>query len=159
VVPNANLEGITWLPTAGLLLAAERNPRGLLELAPDRGLGSARAWAMPDSAYALAQGRDPDFADLTLTGGEVYALVRNAHAVVKLTRTPDAWIEGRAFSYAAVENDPRWAYQNRTYGLAEGLAIGEHQVFVVLDTNGQARAADPGDRRPLLLVFERPADW
>jgi hypothetical protein len=158
-VPNANLEGITRLPGAGLLLAAERDPRGLLELAPDGALASARAWAMPDAAFALPEGRDPDFADLTLAGAEVYALVRNAHVVVKLTRTPEAWIEGRAFSYAAVENDPRWAYQSRTYGLAEGLAIGEHQVFVVLDTNGQARAEDARDRRPLLLVFERPADW
>jgi hypothetical protein len=158
-VPNANLEGITQLPGAGLLLAAERDPRGLLELARDRSLASATAWAMPHVAYALAQGRSPDFADLTLANGEVYALVRAAHRVVKLNRTPDAWVEGRAFSYAAVENDPRWAYQDRTYGLAEGLAMGEHQVFVVLDTNGQARAADAADRRPLLLVFERPADW
>jgi hypothetical protein len=158
-VPNANLEGITRLPEAGLLLAAERNPRGLLELGRDQTLASARAWAMPGSAYALPEGRDTDFADLTFAAGEVYALVRNAHLVMGLKRTPGAWTEGRAASYAAVENDPRWAYQSRTYGLAEGLAIGEHQLFVVLDNNGQARVADPGDRRPLLLVFERPSDW
>ncbi len=59
---------------------------------------------------------------------------------------------------AAAENDARFAYVDRVYGLGEGLAITEDQIVVVLDNNQQARVAGAADRRPILLVFERPRD-
>jgi hypothetical protein len=157
-LPNASFEGITRLPAGGLLLAAERQPRGLIELDVDRAVGSARAWAMPESAYPLPVGRSPDFADLAILGGQVYALLRNAHLLVQLRRTALGWEEGEAWSYAAAENDDRFAYADRTFGMAEGLAFGEDKVFIILDNNGVARATSPEDRRPLLFVFERPPD-
>ncbi len=157
-LPNANFEGITRLPTGGLLLAAERQPRGLIELDVDRAVGSARAWAMPESAYPMPVGRSPDFADLSILDGQVYTLLRNAHLLVQLRRTARGWEEGEAWSFAAAENDARFAYADRTFGMAEGLAFSEDKVFIILDNNGVARAISPEDRRPLLFVFERPLD-
>lgn len=155
-VGGAYFEGITRLPSGELLLAVERQPRGLMELGRERTPATAEVWVMADSAYPLPAGRPADFADLTVVRGEVYALSRNAHLVTRLTRAGDSWQEGQAFSYAAAENDPRLAYESPVYGRAEGLAVSDSEVFVVLDNNGDARAADPSDHRPMLLVFARP---
>jgi uncharacterized protein YjiK len=153
---NANLEGIVRLPGGRLLLAAERDPRGLIELAEDGDLTRAKAWAMPESVHTPPPGRTADFADLSVAQGNVYALQRNSHLIVRIERTDERWEEREAWSYARTENDPRFAYESRVYGVAEGLAIDGDHVFVVTDNNGLARAADPHDRRPLLFVFARP---
>ncbi len=155
---NANFEGLVRLSSGALLLAAEREPRGLMQLDADLSEGSGRTWAMPSSAYAVPAERAADFCDLATTGGRVYALVRNAHLIVELHGTPNGYREGAAWSYAAAENAPEFAYADPRFGLAEGLAIGEREIFVVLDNNAQARRAFPEDRRPLLFVFKRPPE-
>jgi hypothetical protein len=156
-VPNAGFEGIALSSPDRLLLAVEREPRALLELAVGAVAPAPDVQLMPATTYPAEPGRQEDFADLTRFGGQLYALVRNAHLVVRLERDPDgAWREGRAFSFRSAENDPRYRYENRKYGMAEGLAMTEREVFVVLDNNGQAREADESDRRPILFVFERP---
>jgi hypothetical protein len=157
-VPGGDVEGIARLPNGGLLIAAEREPRGLIELPADFTLGAARVWVMPGGAYPLPRQRPADFTDLAVVGGQVLALVRNAHLVVQLTRTSGGWQEGPAWSYAAAENDPRWRYADAKFGLGEGLAVNEAEVFVVLDNNEQPRAAAPADRRALLFRFRRPPD-
>jgi hypothetical protein len=115
-----------------------------------------RARAMPDSVFPVQPGRAPDFTDLAAWGGNVYALMRNGQVVLRLEQSEGAWAEGRGVSYAATENDPRFIYADATFGLAEGLALTSDRIFVALDNNGQARAAAPGDLRPLLFVFRRP---
>jgi hypothetical protein len=156
-VPNAGFEGIALSSPERLLLAVEREPRALLELGVGGAASAPDVQLMPATTYPAEPGRQEDFADLTRFGGLLYALVRNAHLVVRLERDPDGgWREGRAFSFRNAENDPRYRYGNRKYGMAEGLAMTEREVFVVLDNNGQAREADEGDRRPILFVFERP---
>jgi hypothetical protein len=157
-VPNAGLEGVTLLDTGQILLAGEREPRCLILLDPSGDRASAEVWSMQQSAYPFEPGRSPDYSDLTLSGQRLYALSRNAYLIVRLERTPHGFREGRAFSYRHAEDDPRYRYQDRKFGMAEGVAVGEHEVFVVLDNNGKARAADGADRRPLLFVFERPPE-
>jgi hypothetical protein len=153
---NACLEGVARLPNGRLLVAAEREPRGLIELGDAPDVSRSFAWAMPDSLYPVPKGRKPDFADLTVADGQVYALERNSHLVVRLARTDEGWEEREAWSYAAAENDPRFIYREATYGLAEGIAIDRDHVFLVTDNNRLGRAADPGDRRPLLFILARP---
>lgn len=75
---------------------------------------------------------------------------------MRLTRSGHSWREGAAFSCAAAENARQPAYQTRVYGLAQGLAVSDDEVFMVLDNNGDARAGDPDDHRPTLMVFARP---
>jgi hypothetical protein len=154
---NANLEGILRLSDGRLLLAAEREPRGLVELPANAEVSGARAWSMPESKYPVPAGRNADFADLASADGDIYALERSSHLIVRLERTENRWEEREAWSYARTENDPRFAYGDSRYGVAEGLAIDRDHVFLVTDNNRLARAGDPNDRRPQLFVFTRPA--
>lgn len=162
VVPNAGIEGIVALPGGGVLLAAEREPRALIAYgaleASAAAAGSAPSiWLMQDSIYPTVGGRNLDFSDLTRSGDAVYALARSSHLLVRLVHTSGVWREAAAFSYLASEDDPRYRYESRKWGLAEGVAIGSGEVFVILDNNGKSREQDAADRRPLLFVFERPA--
>lgn len=162
-VDNAGLEGIVGLPNGRILLAAERDRRGLIEM-PAGGLHDERdhrhpdfqAWAMPDSICTPPPGRGNDFADLALWNGQVFALERNCHVVMRIERTATEWVERGGWSYARTENDPRFAYHDRRFGVAEGLAIDDRHVFIVMDNNHDHLAADAGDRRPRLFVFRRP---
>jgi hypothetical protein len=152
---NAGLEGVTTLGDGSYLLAAEREPRGLIHWDP-HGTMPTSAWSMDEPHYGRHGSRSPDFSDLSSFGGQVYALERNAHLVVRLERAADGWRETEAWSFARTENDPKLAYSDRTYGLAEGLAIDSERIFVVLDNNRDHKASDPSDRRPTLFVFARP---
>jgi hypothetical protein len=158
---NAGLEGLARLPNGRILVAAERDLRGLMEL-PAGGMRDendrtgVEAWAMPDSICTPPPGRGNDFADLAVWNGQVFALERNCHVVMRIERTATEWAERGGWSYARTENDPRFAYQNRAFGVAEGLAIDDHHVFIVTDNNHDHLAADANDRRPRLFVFRHP---
>jgi uncharacterized protein YjiK len=156
-VENAGFEGLVRLPDGRLLLVAEREPRGFVELSLSDQQLSVSAWRFAGGDFAPSEpGRVHDFTDLTIAGGQVYALERNASAVVRFERSGNAWVEREGFVFGTTENDARFAYADRTYGLAEGLAIDRHRIYVVLDSNAQARAGDPDDVRPMLFVFKRP---
>jgi hypothetical protein len=158
---NAGLEGIARLPNGRILLAAERDLRGLIEL-PAGGLrnehdrAGVQAWAMPGSICTPPPGRQNDFADLATWNGQVFALERNCHVVMRIERTATAWVERGGWSYARTENDPRFAYHDRRFGVAEGLALDDQHIFIVMDNNHDYLATNPGDRRPRLFVFQHP---
>ncbi|HEU5073946.1 MAG TPA: esterase-like activity of phytase family protein [Polyangiaceae bacterium] len=156
-LPNAKLEGIARLADGRIVLAAERSERGLIELPADGEISRALAWSMPMTPFTLPLGRAPDFSDLASFEDELFALVRGAHLVVKLERSRTEWVEGAAWSFAATENDDRFGYVDRRYGVAEGLALDGNRVYLVFDNNGDARSSAPGDVRPQLLIFERPS--
>lgn len=156
-LPNAKLEGIARLSDGRILVAAERSQRGLIEIPADGDLSRAHAWSMPRSAFALPHGRTPDFSDLASFENELFALVRSAHLVVELQRSSAGWVEGEAWSFAVTENDDRFGYLDRRYGIAEGLALDGNRVYVVFDNNGNGRTSAPEDVRPQLMIFERPA--
>lgn len=153
---NAKLEGIARLDDGRIILAAERSERGLLELPADADLSRAAAWSMPISAFSTPMGRTPDFSDLATHENELFALIRSAHLIVSLKRGATGWTEGEAWSFAATENDDRFGYLDRRYGVAEGLALDGNFVYLVFDNNGNGRSRAPEDVRPQLLVFERP---
>ncbi len=155
---NATLEGVAHLSDGRLVIAAERSERGLLELAPGGDFEQAQVWSLPTTLFHLPAGRTPDFSDLTTHGDALFALIRNGHLVVRLRRDATGWQEHEAWSFEQSENDPRYAYVHRRYGMAEGLAVDEHFVYVVLDNNGDARVANPRDSRPQLLIFRRPLE-
>jgi phytase-like protein len=160
---NAGLEGIVRLPNGRILLAAERDLRGLIEL-PTAGLPDdharapvdVQAWAMPNSICTPPPGRGNDFADLAVWNGQVFALERNSHVVMRIERTATEWVERGGWSYARTENDPRFAYADRSFGVAEGLALDDQHIFIVMDNNHDHLAADERDRRPRLFVFQHP---
>jgi uncharacterized protein YjiK len=151
---NAGLEGVARVGNQ-LVIAAEREPRGLLEVA-DGGGGPVVAYRLPRAVCSGPWGRTDDLTDLSVSEGELYALHRNAHLVVRMTRSDGRFREAAHWSYARTENDPRYRYRDRTYGRAEGLALDESHVYVVLDNNDDARESGNDDRRGMLFVFKRP---
>lgn len=151
---NAGLEGVAQIGTQ-LVLSAEREPHGLLE-ATQGSVGKVLAYRLPSAACPPREGRPEDIADLSVADGELYALERNAHLVVRLTRVNGRFRDATSWSYARTENDPRYRYPDRAFGLAEGLALDDEHVYVVLDNNDQPRESAKDDRRALLFVFKRP---
>jgi hypothetical protein len=151
---NAGLEGIAVLPDE-LVLAAEREPRGLLEWKTGT-TPQVSAYTTPTARCPAPRGRPDDFADLSLSGDQLFVLERNAQLVVRLSRSNGRWTEASAWSYAETENDPRFAYEGSAFGLGEGLALDAEHVYIVLDNNNQRRAGTRDDRRAQLFVFRRP---
>jgi hypothetical protein len=147
---GAGFEGVAVLGDR-LIVAAEREPRGLVVARA----GRVWAWQMEASVVPLPRGRRPDFSDLTVDRGRLYALVRNADAIVELLPAGDRFVEGRWWSFA--EAVAAYPYQDRRFGMAEGLAMDAEHVYVVLDNNGTPRVGASLDRRAMLFVFARPA--
>ena len=151
---NAGLEGVARVGKQ-VVIAAEREPRGLLEVADGSG-APIEAYRLPRAVCSGPRGRTDDLTDLSVSEGELYSLQRNAHLVVRMTQIDGRFREAGHWSYARSENDPRYRYRDRTYGLAEGLALDESHVYVALDNNDDARESGKEDRRGMLFVFKRP---
>jgi hypothetical protein len=148
---GAGFEGIALFGDR-IVLAAERAPRGLVVARA----GKAQAWQMESTRLWLPRGRGPDFADLTVYAGRLFALVRNAEAIVELAPAGERFEERRWWSFAAAVG--AYPYDDQRFGMAEGLAIDDRRVYVVLDNNGSSRRGSPGDRRAMLFVFARPPE-
>jgi uncharacterized protein YjiK len=147
---GAGFEGVAALGASRMVVAVERQPRGLVVATG----GSAVACRMDATIIPLPPGRQPDFADLAVHGGRLFALVRNADAIVELVPDGAGFREGRWWSFGSAVAAHR--YSDERFGMAEGLAIDDERVYVILDNNGSPRATAPEDRRPLLFVFRRP---
>lgn len=155
-VKNAYLEGITWLGGNRFILAAEREPRGLLEVETGNPNVAVSAHKFDAVKFPFAKGRSPDFADLFWYHDTLYALERNAFVVSRLIKENGQYRQGKGWSYGRIENDPKFLYADTTYGLAEGLCMDDRYIYIALDNNGDARRNNPKDTRPLLFILERP---
>lgn len=151
---DAFVEGLAVLGDGHFLLACERAPRGLIEVYG--GLEATRVCAqrMEESRYPVAAGRGLDWSDLAVWRGRVFGLARNQHLVVELERSAEGvWREKAAWSYAAAENGAPHRFTDMRYGQAEGLAIVDDAIYVMIDNNDLEREGRPGDRRTWLFAF------
>lgn len=154
---SAGLVGLALLGGGRVVLAAERAQRGLIDVVVDaRGEASISALVCATTRLALEPPREVDFSDLFFDGTDLYALTRNADAVVRITFDENGLEELEVWSFGLVTNAPEYRYQDMKFGKAEGLTMDDEHVYVILDNNGMARASDPTDTRPLLFVFARP---
>ncbi len=156
---NAHLEGITLLENGNFLLAAERHPRGLIEMDGKSG-DVVRVQNMNSTRFdhRLSLMRPADWTGLEVFDGRVYALFRNANLIVELERDDagDFHETDRAWDYRHVEESGVYRYDDLRFGKGEGLAIDKHYIYVVLDNNQRPQAIDRDDFRPLLFVFINP---
>ncbi len=149
---NAKAEGLA-INENHVFIAAERQPRGIV----------ASSLTEPSQATAFYLEGFPDFfqpqdfSGLIAENSHLYTLERNHFKVCRRLLT-DFSVE-HCWSYEAIEKSPRWKYQDQRFGKAEGIAKIQDRLYVILDNNNDSRAADPHDRRPLLLVFKVPKDW
>lgn len=150
--PAAGIEGLALLGNNRLLMAKEREPRGLVEW-----YQGAFAWfPLTETPLSLPPGRTPDFADLHAEQGRVFALARNSEMIVELRNEKKTWSEGKSWSFSRSVRDPRYAYLAGKFGQAEGLAMDDKRIYLVIDNNRSGRVADPKDRRSTLFIFTKP---
>jgi hypothetical protein len=154
---NSGIEGLAQIGERKFLVAAAREPRGLLEVDLSGKAPLITAWVGDKTRLTLPSGRRrPDFADLVEDQGKVWALCANSDAICQVKRNGNEFAEGEYWSYAHVAEDPKYRYMGLRMGLARGLAMDGQSVYIVLDNKGVGRQNDAGDKRPLLLVFKRP---
>jgi hypothetical protein len=151
---NAYCEGLALLDGGRFLVAAEREPRGLLEISGEGDPVRVRSQLMETTHLPVPGGRNVDFADLFGWHGRMFALARNQHLVVELVRESDgAWREGEAWSFAATECAAAYRFEEETFGLTEGLAIDDHTITIVIDNGNTPRLGRKNDTRPWLFAF------
>ncbi len=149
---NAGLEGIVTTNGHQFLLCAERQSRGLLWVDTEK--GEYKAVNMNDSKLSTRAGRTPDLSGLCHWDNRFFALARFAHCVCEIRTTGTGFTEGRCWSYAHIENHPRYRFRDRRYGIAEGLYIDNEYIYIIVDNNKDNRQSSPGDRRPLMYVLK-----
>lgn len=150
------IEGITWVDKNQFVLAAERQPRGILEVDISRTPPEVRAFKYDKTKAKLPEGRDIDFVGLFSENKVLYTLHRSACVVCKLIHNGEEFEEKDLWSFKAIVDSEELRYSDTRFGKAEGLCMDANRVYVILDNNGDARDSDPNDRRPLLLIMERP---
>lgn len=154
---NSGLEGLAQIGPRKFLVAAAREPRGLLEVDLSGKAPLITAWLADKTRLTLPAGRRrPDFADLVEDQGKVWALCANSDALCQVKRNGNEYAEAEYWSYAHVAEDAKYRYTGLRMGLARGLAMDGQSIYIVLDNKGVGRQNDTGDKRPLLLVFKRP---
>ena len=153
---GAYLEGIALLSPGHFLVCAERQPRGLIEVDTSVEPYAVRAFNYDDTSVNLPAGRNSDFSDLFRENDDIYVLQRNAEVISNLIYGGPILEEKDVWSFGRIVHREDLRYSNMKYGLAEGLCMDAERIYLILDNNGDCRASDPDDRRPLLLIMERP---
>ncbi|WP_426415832.1 hypothetical protein [Aestuariirhabdus sp. LZHN29] len=151
---NAGLEGIA-LHEEGVLLAAERDARGLLLLVPDGDRWTLQRQQTPLPPLPPIADRNPDFSGLWYESPWLYTLERN---LFRICRRDSGFQQQRCWSYADTELSPARSYRSE-FGVAEGIAADETRIYLITDNNNKALLAAPHDRRPQLWIFAKPDDW
>ncbi len=143
------LEGITLMAPHRFLVAAERQPRGLIEI------DTAGAQRVVEIAN---HGSTDSYTGLHREDENVYILQRGTATIRKTIRYLDVDAPSTIWSFSHIVNKPEYLYQHERFGAktAEGLAMDRDRVYVILDNNNDARRMYPADRRPLLLIMKRP---
>jgi hypothetical protein len=156
---NAGLEAAAYLGNNKFLLAVERQPRGLIEVQFNDDfteIVSQTNQVLNDSEHPLQSDRKPDLTGLFLFEDKLFALHRNAYVINELIKDENGrYQEGQSWSYEHIVKHPDYAYQDMSFGHAEGLAVDAEYFYLVLDNNRVARLKDPNDKRALLIKAKR----
>jgi uncharacterized protein YjiK len=150
------IEGITRRPDGRFILAAERQARGILEV--DLGVSPAqvKAFNLDETIVPLKEPRKSSFTGLFWEGDHLFALDRSTEALYKLRYDGEGAEETDVWTYGEIINRDELKYESMKWGLGEGLCLDKDHVYVIVDNNGVARAGNPEDKRPLLLIMKRP---
>ncbi len=98
----------------------------------------------------------PHYSDLCWFRGELYALMREDHVVLRVNpRSHQVLAE---YDFRDMELAPEKEYRRAFWftGVMEGLAVDDDNFWLVTDNNGLGRKRYPGDTRPTLFRCRRP---
>lgn len=154
---NGFVEGLVVQSPEHLIVALEREPRGILELARLNHSWSYRLRPLYNDAKLDFHGRPEDVADLTEYQGKAFVLERNAAAVCQ--RSITTWKTEQCFSFKSIEDNPEFQYADQKFGMAEGLAITDQWTYIVYDNNKTDRLGHEKDHRTLFLRIKTPIEW
>lgn len=155
-IENANLEGIAWLGNNQFVLCAERQPRGILSLNLSENPPNIDVYNLNQTNVELQEPRFPDFTGLFVEGGDIWVLERAACRITKIEFQKDNVKLLQSWSYESIEMSDSLRYSDTLFTCGEGVCMDANYVYVILDNNRNPRLLDPEDRRPLLLIMERP---
>ncbi|MDX1624002.1 MAG: SdiA-regulated domain-containing protein, partial [Gemmatimonadota bacterium] len=132
---GAYFEGIAKMRADTFALVAERQPRGLLVFSIASGASVWMDVRKETTALRYPGERSPDYSGLFYEEDGLYVLERAAHAVCRLSDLDNGFGEEECWSYAEIENDPRFHYETMEFGRGEGLAVDDGTIYVILDNN------------------------
>ncbi|PIE01946.1 MAG: hypothetical protein CSA81_09365 [Acidobacteria bacterium] len=160
---NGGFEGIAYLGNDLFVACAERNERGLVSWRIDRE-NPDRVQDLivvngENTTYGKVKHRSLDLSGLCFYKGKLLAIHRNNSLVSVISGYREGcFVEEKAWSYWHVEYEPEYRFKDKRYGLAEGIAIDDDRIYLVLDPNRDSREKYPDDYRSLLFVFKKPAE-
>ncbi len=151
-VHNAYFEGICWLSDNKFLLAAERDPRGFVEV--DFTTNQHTAYQADLTMYAIGDNRSTDFTGLSCEH-DIYVLERNEYIVSALKRYKGHYREFKGWSYQHIIERQEFRYQDMRYGHGEGLVVKGNKVYIILDNNRNQHASSTNNNS-LFLALKKP---
>ncbi len=149
---NAYFESLCYLGSNQLLLGAEREPRGFVEV--DMQSNQIKAYQSNASIYESAEHRSTDFTGLSC-GKKNYVLERNAYVVSELKFKHGKFYESRGWSYQHIIEKPELQYQDMKYGHAEGLVVKGDKVYLILDNNRNPHKKNTKNNNSIFLVLSK----
>jgi len=135
---SALFEGIA-VTDSYIYLAAEREPRGIIRYALETG-----ELKIGPPEFGVESSKPMDYSGLYYFQDELYALYRNGHQVCQIDK--DALLPSKCH-YMDGLSDIK--YGDSIYGLAEGLAIDQDYIYIVLDNNKEALSGASHNRATL----------
>ncbi|MCF6287881.1 MAG: esterase-like activity of phytase family protein [Proteobacteria bacterium] len=149
---NAHLEGICHIAGNDFLLAAERQPRGFMEVNVKN--NTIHAYTMNQAVFTYNKNRSPDFTGLSCHDG-MFVLDRNADTIAQLQKINGKFQETHGFSYKHIVNAERFKYNSMEYGLAEGLVVQDGNFYIILDNNRDYQQNNPDNNKSFFLHLTR----
>ena len=149
---NAGPEGLAMMRPNLFAIAAERAPRGVLVTDHSK----TTIQKLPNTLFNYSGIRKPDLSGLFFYKDQLWGIARNAESIVRLVYKDGGYVEDYAYSFAHTTFNQLYQYRKMRFGMAEGLAIDDKHIYIVLDNNGVKRNISKDDKRPLLLVFKNP---
>ena len=149
---NAYIEGICILDNDHFLLAAERQPRGFIEIQINGDF--IKAYQKNSAFFKYKKNRLPDFAGLSCADG-VYVLDRNAYKVAKLDKNNNEYEESRGYSYQHIIEQSELIYKDMEFGQAEGLVVNGNYVYIILDNNRKFYKSETNGNNSLFLKLKK----
>jgi len=148
---NASFEGIA-IGGAKLYVANERE-QGRIVVVDLKTLNVVDDFAVRSSVFAPW---GPHYSDLCWFRGELYVLMREDHVILRVD--PHSHRVLAEYDFRAMETAPENKYRLVLpfVGVMEGLAVDDHDFWLVTDNNGLGRVRHPDDPRPTLFRCPRP---